>query len=62
MRKSERDHYDNFLTENKSNLKKMCSVIKEIINKRKHKPVTGKFLVDDREIMTIAEHFNIFFH
>ena len=63
LRKSERDHYDNLLTENKSNLKKMWSVINEIINKRKHKSMTSKFVVDDREIYDstdIAEHFNIF--
>ena len=64
MRKSERDHYDNLLTENKSNLKKMWSVINEIINKRKHKPMTSKFVVGDREIYDsrdIAGHFIIFF-
>ena len=63
-RKSERDHYDNLLTENKSNLKKMWSVINEIKNKRKHKPMTSKFVVGDREIydsIDIAEHLNIFF-
>ena len=64
LRKSERDHYDNLLTENKSNLKKMWSVINEIINQRKHKPMTSKFVVGDREIYDsrdIAEHFNNFF-
>ena len=64
LRKSERDHYDNLLTENKSNLKKMWSVINEIINKRKHKPMTSKFVVGDREIYDsrdIAGHFIIFF-
>ena len=48
LRKSERDHYYNLLTGNKSNLKKMWSVINEIINKRKHKPMTHKFVVGDR--------------
>ena len=64
LRKSERGHYDNLLTENKSNLKKMWSVINEIINKPKHKPMTDKFVVGDREIYDsgdIAEHFNNFF-
>ena len=64
MRKSGRDHYDNLLTENKSNLKKMWSVINEIINKRKHKPMTSKFVVGDRDIYDsrdIAGHLNIFF-
>ena len=50
LRKSETDHYDNLLMENKSNLKRMWSVINEIINKRKHKPMTSKFVVGDREI------------
>ena len=42
----------------------MWSVINEIINKRKHKPRTSKFVVGDREIYDsrdIAEHFNNFF-
>ena len=47
LRKSERDHYDNLLSENKINLKKMWSVIKEIINKREHRPMTSKFVVGD---------------
>ena len=50
LRKFERDYYDNLLTENKSNSKKMWSVINEIINKRKHKPMTSKFLVGDGKI------------
>ena len=64
LRKSERDHYDNLLTENQSNLNKMWSVINEIINKRKQKPMISKFVVSDREIYDsrdIAEHFNNFF-
>ena len=54
----------NLLTKNKSNLKKMWYVINEIINKRKHKPMTSKFVVGDREIYDsrdISEHFNICF-
>ena len=64
LRKSERDYYDNLLTEYKSYLRNMWSVINEIINKRKHKPMTSKFVVGDREIydsIGIAEHFNNFF-
>ena len=64
LRISERDHYDNLLTEKKSYLKKMWSVINKIINKRKHKPMTSKFVVGDREIYDsrdIAEHFNNLF-
>ena len=46
--RSGRDHNDNLLTENKSNLKKIRSVINDIKNKRKHKPMTSKFVVGDR--------------
>ena len=64
LRKSERDHYDNLLTKNKSNLEKMWFVINEIINKRKHKPMTSRFVVGDREMYysrDTAEHFHNLF-
>ena len=44
----------------KSERKDVVCYINEIINKRKHKPMTSQFVVDDREIYDsrdIAEHF-----
>ena len=42
----------------------MWSVINLIKNERKHKPITNKFMVGDRETSdskAIAEHIDIFF-
>ena len=67
LRKSERDHCDNVLTDNKSNLK-IWSVTNEIINKRKHESITSKFVAKNaaakildntKEATSYIKHSNI---
>ena len=64
IKNAERRHYHDMLNEHKGNLKKSWSIIKTVINKRKHKPLATKFRQGDTIIedkVTIAEHFNKYF-
>jgi hypothetical protein len=64
MRKVERDHYDLLFRQNRNNLRKTWSVIKDVINKKTRSELVNSFMVND-EIITekkaIADGFNDFF-
>ena len=64
LRKTERLHYDELFTINKSNLSKQWDIIKGIINIKKKTTISDRFvvnnkLVTDREL--IANSFNTFY-
>ena len=63
LRKSEREHYV-FFEENKHNLKKSWSLLKEIINK-KHECITHTKFIDNKVVTSdkkqISECFNKFY-
>ena len=64
LRRVELHLYDTLLTNNKSTLKKMWSVIKEVINKNPHRRLSNKILINDNiatDNVTIAGHFNKYF-
>ena len=64
LRKSEREHYTTLFEENKHNLKKSWSLLKEIINK-KHEGVTQKKFTTNKVATSdkkqISECFNKFY-
>ena len=64
LRKTERDHVQQLLTQYKSNLSKTWKILKNILNKNKPKKSQtffkqGTDIIDDPKL--IAEHFNSFF-
>ena len=64
LRKSERKHCADLFIQNKNNLRKCWSVIKEIINKNKTSTVSNKFKINGNIVTqgnTIAENFNKYF-
>ena len=64
LRKVEREHYAQLLQQNKNNLKKSWTIIKNIVNKKEEKLCTGKFSVNDIIVTNpknIVEKFNSFF-
>ena len=64
LRKSEREHYATFFEENKHNLKKSWSLLKEIINKKHERITQTKFIVNKvvtSEKKQISECFNKFY-
>ena len=64
IRKTERDHYDNLLTQNKHNISKSWQIIKEVINKKQNNSTGNTFVIDNKEISdnkVIVESFNDFF-
>ena len=61
---TKRQYYNELLDENKFNMKKFWSIIKEIINKKNAKPHPSYFNYEDRKITNsteIANNFNEFF-
>ena len=61
---AERTHYDLLLKENKHNLKKSWTVLKEIINKKKENKSCSKFILNGNitaDKTKIADGFNKFF-
>ena len=64
LRKSEREHYATLFEENKHNLKKSWSLLKEIINKKHERITQTKFIVDKAvtsDKKQISECFNKFY-
>ena len=65
LKKSERQHYSDLLTANKSNIKKTWQIMKNIVNKSKIKKIQSKFKLpdgSDTENKTlISNKFNDFF-
>ena len=47
LKKSERQHYSDLLTANKSNIKKIWQIMKNIVNKNKIKKIQSKFKLPD---------------
>ena len=66
LKKSERQHYSDLLTANKSNIKKTWQIMKNIVNKNKIKKVQSKFKLPDgsetENKTLISNTFNDFFH
>ena len=61
---AEREHYEKLLIENKQNLKKSWSILKEIMNKRKETKTCSRFKVDGQfttDKSKISNGFNKFF-
>ena len=64
LRKTERDHYDVLFTQNKNNLKKSWSIIKEVINKKKSTLMSNKFVINNNTTSDnniISDAFNKFY-
>ena len=64
LRRTERTYYNRMLIDNKNNLKKTCSIIKDVINKKKKSSSSSKFLIKGSTVtdnITIAKHFNKYF-
>ena len=62
--KSERDHFCSMIENNKSNTKKIWSIIKGVINKNKENQITDSFKIDNiisNDPNIIANHFNNFY-
>ena len=61
LRKCERDHYASLITENKRNLRKTWSIIKELLNKSITSTLPSEFRVDGRTVtdrISLANEFN----
>ena len=61
---AERAHYQQLLSDNKSNLKKSWQILKEVINKKKSTSLCSKFTVNNNvttDKVKIADGFNNFF-
>ena len=61
LRKTERDHYEVLFTQNKNNLKKSWSIVKEVINKKKNTLMSNKFVINNSTISDndiISDAFN----
>ena len=64
LRRTERTYYDRLLIDNKNNLKKTWSIIKDVINKKKKSSSSSKFVINGSTVtdnITIAKHFNKYF-
>ena len=64
LRRTERTYYDRLLIDNKNNLKKTWSIIKDVINKKKKSSSSSKFAINGSTVtdnITIAKHFNKYF-
>jgi len=64
LRIAERNHYDNILKQNSTNLKKSWSVIKEIINKGQNPATSKTFRLNDTMVsnhQVISDAFNKYF-
>ena len=64
LRRTERTYYDILLIDNKNNLKKTWSIIKDVINKKKKSSSSSKFVINGSTVtdnITIAKHFNEYF-
>ena len=64
LAKTEREHYENILQKNQSNMRKSWQILKEVINKKKNVSTCSRFMVNNtistnRKI--IADSFNSFF-
>ena len=61
LRRTERTYYDTLLIDNRNNLKKTWSIIKDVINKKKKGSSTSKFVIYGSTVtdnITIAKHYN----
>ena len=61
---AERKHYEQLISDNKSNLKKSWQILKEIINKKKASGCSSRFLVNNKIVtnkIDICNGFNSFF-
>ena len=64
LRKAEQNHLDEMFKTNSKNLKKIWSIIKDIINKKRSSPSSTRFNINNQSIndpSIIAEQFNKFF-
>ena len=64
IRKAERDHYQQLLNQNKSNLRKVWSLIKVVFNKSKNNSISDKFLINNNNVTdknVTASNFNEYF-
>jgi hypothetical protein len=64
MKKAERQHYHDLMESNKYNTKKLWTILKDIINKKKSHSLPTKFKIGDTIITdktTIANSFNDYF-
>ena len=64
LRQAEREHYNELLNINKTNLRKQWAVIKQVLNKTKPDGLPNKFNIDNNVISDkykISEAFNNFF-
>ena len=64
LRRSEKNHYEKLITDNKNNLRKSWRIIKEVLNKNKSSPVQDEFLINNKTTKdphAISNHFNSFF-
>ena len=64
MKITERDYYNNLITDNRNNMRKIWSVIKDVINKKRSTNVPNQFrcgevLISDKSV--IANKFNSYF-
>ena len=64
LRISERKHYEETLKENKYNSRKLWSVLRDVINKKKSSPVPTQFMINGKKESdkgAIANKFNLYF-
>ena len=64
LRSAERQYYQDLLQNNKNNMKKSWSIMKNIINKKKSSTIPQYFMHNNRKIIDqveISTHFNDFF-
>ena len=64
LRRTERNHYDVIMNENRSNMKKMWSIIRNVIQKNKQVKITDQILINNKIVTNktdIANAFNNFF-
>ena len=64
IQKAERDHYDDLLKQNQQNSKKLWSILKDVINKKKSRTTPSNFMIDNKSESNkniIANKFNSFF-
>ena len=64
LKRAEKEHYERLLQDNKCNLKKSWSIIKEVINKKKNTNSCSRFVVNDKittNKKSISDGFNSYF-
>ena len=64
LRRTECTYYDRLLIDNKNNLKKTWSIIKDVINKKTKGSSSSKFVINGSTVtdnITIAKLFNKYF-